>query len=261
MRILVVNPNSDSGMTQNIDLMAKSMASSNTEIVTISPPMAPASIESHAEDAIATYRMIEAVLSYKEPFDGLVIACYYDPGIEALREILDVPVVGIAEASSHMASIIAPKFSVITVLRRGVQHVEQVVGRIGLQAKCASVRGVDLGVLDLEEDAGRSIEMIGEAALAAIEEDGAEAIALGCAGMGALDKELQQSLGVPVLDGVACAIPLLEGCVNYGLTTSKINSYAGPLVKASTHLDPLLREIYARSSHQLDLKHSDSSTL
>lgn len=248
MRILVINPNSDSRMTHNIDIMAKSMAGPNTEVVTISPPLAPASIESHAEDAIAIYRLIETVLNYPEPFDGVAIACYYDPGIEALREILEVPVVGIAEASSHMASLLAPKFSVVTVLRRGVRHVEEVVGRIGLEAKCASVRGVDLGVLDLEEDSCRSTAMISEAARLAIEEDGAEAIALGCAGMGELDKELQRSLGVPVLDGVACAIPLIEACVNYGVTTSKINSYAPPPTKNSTHLDPLLAGIYAPPS-------------
>jgi len=161
-----------------------------------------------------------------------------------------VPVVGIAEASSHMASLLAPKFSVVTVLRRGVRHVENVIDRIGLASRCASVRGVDLGVLDLDEDLSRSMNLIGSEARKAIEEDGAEAIALGCAGMGPLDKQLQEALGVPVLDGVACAVPLVEACVRYGVTTSKTNTYAVPPSKVSAGLDPLLGEIYVSAPRQ-----------
>ena len=245
MRILVVNPNSNPEMTGNIDRMAKSMAGPDTEVLTLSPPLAPASIESHAEDVVAGYRLIETALARRGTYDGLVVACYYDPAVEALREILEVPVVGIAEASSHMASLLAPKFSVITVLRRGVRHVEEVIDKVGLTSRCASVRGVDLGVLDLDEDLSRSANLIAAEARKAIEEDGAEAIALGCAGMGPLDKQLQESLGVPVLDGVACAIPLVEACVRYGVTTSKINTYAAPPTKSADGLDPLLTEIYA----------------
>ncbi|QTG81741.1 aspartate/glutamate racemase family protein [Arthrobacter crystallopoietes] len=244
MRILVINPNSNHAMTQNIDRMAKSMAGPDTIISTISPEMAPASIESHAEDIVAGYRLIEAATTHPEPYDALVIACYYDPALEALREVLDVPVIGIAEASAHMASLVAPKFSVVTVLRRGVRHVENVIDAAGLSSRCASVRGVDLGVLDIDADHERAATLIAAEALKAISEDGAEAIALGCAGMGPLDKRLQEELGVPVLDGVACAVPLAESCVKYGITTSKINSYDRPPAKKSPGLDPLLEQIY-----------------
>ncbi|MET1155221.1 aspartate/glutamate racemase family protein [Arthrobacter sp.] len=250
MRILVINPNSNPEMTVNIDRMAQSMAGPNTELQTVSPRLAPASIESHAEDVVAGYRMIEEALARRGTYDGLVVACYYDPAVEALREILEVPVVGIAEASSHMASLLAPKFSVITVLRRGVRHVEEVIDRIGLTSRCASVRGVDLGVLDLDEDFARSLEVIAAEAQKAIEEDGAEAIALGCAGMGPLDKQLQDLLGVPILDGVACAIPLVEACIRYGVSTSKINTYGPPPTKTSAELDPLLGEMYALAAPQ-----------
>ena len=250
MRILVINPNSNPDMTGNIDRMAKGMAGPDTDVLTISPPLAPASIESHAEDVVAGYRLIEAALARQGTYDGLVVACYYDPAVEALREVLDVPVVGIAEASSHMASLLAPKFSVITVLRRGVRHVESVIDRVGLTSRCASVRGVDLGVLDLDEDLSRSMNLIAAEARKAVDEDGAEAIALGCAGMGPLDKQLQEVLGVPVLDGVACAVPLVEACIRYGVRTSKTNTYALPPAKVSAGLDPLLEQMYAPAPRQ-----------
>jgi allantoin racemase len=244
LRILVVNPNTSAQMTHEIGLVAKAAASSATEVVTISPARGVPSIESFAEDIIASYHMFDAVLSRAGQFDAVVVACFYDPGVEALRELLDVPVIGIAEAAMHVASLLAPKFSVITVLKRGVHHVHEVVRRAGLESKCASVRGVELGVLDIDQDWGRARAMIEAEARAAIRDDGAEVIVLGCAGMGPLDKELQQALGLPVVDGVACAVPLAELCLNYGVTTSKTVTFAALASKDSDSLDPMLATAY-----------------
>jgi allantoin racemase len=86
-------------------------------------------------------------------------------------------------------------------------------------------------VLALEEpgsDARRAIEMEIEQALT---HDGAEAIVLGCAGMTDLARDLERKAGVPVLDGVACAVSLAESLVRLGLKTSKRSTYAAPLAK------------------------------
>jgi allantoin racemase len=53
----------------------------------------------------------------------------------------------------------------------------------------------------------------------------AEVIVLGCAGMTGLDKKLEKKLGVPVLDGVICALILATGFVKYNIATSKIRRY------------------------------------
>ena len=87
-------------------------------------------------------------------------------------------------------------------------------------------------MLALEEpgsDARMTIEREIERALA---EDGAEAIVLGCAGMTDLARDLERKAGVPVLDGVACAVSLAESLVRLGLKTSKHRTYAAPLAKA-----------------------------
>ena len=76
------------------------------------------------------------------------------------------------------------------------------------------------------------------ASRAAIAEDGAEAICLGCAGMGPLDKSVQAELGVPVLDGTACAVKLVEGIVDYGLFTSRVAAYKEPEPKEFVGLPP-----------------------
>jgi allantoin racemase len=93
------------------------------------------------------------------------------------------------------------------------------------------VRGCDVPVLALEEsrsDARCRIEAEIERGL---EEDSAEAIVLGCAGMTDLAHDLAKKAGVLALDGVACTVSLAESLVRIGLTTSKRNSYAPPLAK------------------------------
>ena len=228
MRILVVNPNTTVEMTCDIGEAAARYARVGTEIEAVSPEWGPRSIEGHYEDMVAAVAMLEVVRDRAADFDAVIIACYGDPGLAAAREISPVPVVGIAEASMLIACTVAHSFSIVTILPRVKPMLEDVVRLHGLEARCASIRTTPLSVLDCERDpdaAGRAIIAAGRKA---IDEDGAEAICLGCAGMGPLDKLVQAELGVPVLDGTACAVKLVESVLDYGLFTSRVAAYKAP---------------------------------
>jgi len=232
MKILVINPNTSASMTEAIATECRRVAAPGTVIDAVSPAYGPRSIETHTEDAIAAAATIETALRHRDDgYDAIVVACFIDPALMAIREIVDVPVIGIAEAAAHVASLVAPKFSVVTVMRRLEHQIAATIDRSGLAARCVSVRSIDLSVLGLEEDLDATIAAIEAESRLAIEQDGAEAILLGCAGLGPLDKELQSRLGVPVLDGCGCAVKLAEACVGYGVTTSKVLSYSAPPVK------------------------------
>ena len=99
-------------MTDSIAEMAKMHASPTTEITTISPKWGPRSIEGHFEESIAALATIETVAMYKDEYDAFVIACYGDPAVAACREITDKPVIGIGEASMHMACFLGHQFSI-----------------------------------------------------------------------------------------------------------------------------------------------------
>jgi len=114
------------------------------------------------------------------------------------------------------------------VLPRVKPLLEELVHRNGMESKCASIRCTPLTVLEIEEDIDRTKRMMVDEGRKAIEEDGAEAILLGCAGLGPLDKWMQQQLGVPVLDGVACGVKLAEDLHSYGITSSKVAAYKDP---------------------------------
>ena len=85
-------------------------------------------------------------------------------------------------------------------------------------------------------------KVINEAKLA-IRNDGAEAICLGCAGMGPLDLRVQDAIGVPVFDGTVCAIKVAEGLVSYGKRTSKIGAYSWPEKKELVGCSNILKSI------------------
>jgi allantoin racemase len=231
MRIHVINPNTTASMTKKIGVAAKAAASPGVEIRAANPEFGPPSIEGYYDAAFAVPGLLAEIAKARD-VDAFVIACFDDTGLEAARCATQAPVVGIGEAAFHMASLIAEKFSVVTTLSRSIAPIERNLVKYGLAARCVRVRASNVPVLALEEpgsDARRMVEAEIERALA---EDGAEAIVLGCAGMTDLVRELERSVGAPVLDGVACAVGLTEALVRVGLRTSKRNTYAHPLAKA-----------------------------
>lgn len=235
MNIVVINPNTTAAMTARIAATAQSVANSSTNIIAIQPSAGPASIEGYADEAMAVPHMLEAMYAQQaksQAIAGYVIACFDDTGLDSARCILDAPVVGIGEAACHMASLIAPRFSVITTLSRSVSPIEHNLVKYGLAARCARVRAAEVAVLALEDPASDAYAHISNEIRAALKEDRAEAIVLGCAGMTDLAARLSKEHGVPVIDGVGAAIKLIESLAALGLKTSKHTTYAMPRAKA-----------------------------
>jgi allantoin racemase len=247
MRILVINPNTTQAMTDEIGHVARAVAAPDTEIDCVSPANGPRSIEGFTDEVLAAYNVVDLVAQTQGQYDGYVIACFGDPAISAAREIADVPVVGIAEAAMHMAALVAHKWSIVTVLPRVKPFMEEVIHRYGMEHKCASVRCTPLTVLEIEQDIERTKRMMLEEARDAIDNDGAEAILLGCAGLGPIDKTMQEALGVPVFDGTACAVKLLESLHAYGVTTAKVRAYLTPEPKELVSCPGSLAPIYERN--------------
>lgn len=230
MRILVVNPNTTASMTEKIGATARAIASPGTEIIAVNPESGPVSIEGYYDEARSLAGLLQVVEANLD-VDAIVVACFDDTGLDALRCIASCPVVAIGEAAFHMASMLANKFSVITTLARSVPAIEHNLHRYGLATRCARVRSTDVAVLDLEHDAGPARTKIDIEIRRAITEDRAEAIVLGCAGMTDLTHSLSAEHGLPVLDGVGCAITLCEGLVRLGLKTSRLGGYMPPVQK------------------------------
>jgi allantoin racemase len=244
MRILLINPNTSASFTAKIQTIAAQAAGPGTEAVAQNPTQGPRSIECVYDELLSSAGALALAIAQLDDFDAFVIACYSDhPTIYALREITTKPVLGIAEASMLTACMLGRKFSVVTTNQEWEPLLADAVRHYGLGDRCASVRSTGMAVLALETAAPEQTDaLIIQAARQAVEQDGAEVICLGCAGMAGLDKKVAAAVHVPVIDGVVSALKLLEGVVSTGLQTSKRLTYAQPQHKQLDNLP----EIFAR---------------
>jgi allantoin racemase len=232
MKIKIINPNTTQSMTGKIGEAATNAAAPGTEIVTVSPPMGPPSIEGHYDEVFATLGVVDEVRKGEaEGFDGYVIACFGDPGLFAAREIARGPVIGMAEAAMQAASIISEGFSIVSTLERGLVGSEHLVQRYGMQAKCRRARSTGLSVLDLEVEGSNARSVIVDECRRALEEDHSDCIVLGCAGMADLCRHISEQIGAPAIDGVTVGVKLAEGLISLGLGSSKRRGFAYPLPK------------------------------
>lgn len=225
MKILVLNPNTTASMTRKIGAAARSVARPGTQIVATNSQDGPASIQGFLDVATCVPGLLEEVARHPD-VDAIVIACFDDTGLDAVRSLVSVPVLGIGEAAYHAASMIANKFGVITTLSRSVPGLEHNLLRYGLAQKCSGVRATEIPVLKLEEGDPATLDKIRTEIRAAIDQDKAEAIVLGCAGMADLMAQLSAEFGLPVIDGVAAGVTFAEALVSIKLGTSKIGAYS-----------------------------------
>jgi allantoin racemase len=198
-----------------------------TEISAVAIDRGPASIESVRDEALAVPGVLSRVRAAEEEgMDAVVLDCMADPGLDPARELASIPVIGPAQAGMHLAAMLAHRFSVITVLEQGIPRVHRQILGYGLAGKVASVRAINIPVLEMGEDRERVIQAVIEESARAVREDGAHIIVPGCTEMIGMAPVVQEGLAergceVPVVDPPAVAIKLAEGLVDMGLAHSK----------------------------------------
>jgi allantoin racemase len=246
MRLLIVNPNTSADMTATILATAQASAGPGVQVDGCNPARGPATVEGQFDEVVSAYCTLEMVLPIADQYDGIVLACYgHHPVIGALREALDQPVLGIMEASILHALPLGDRFSIVTSSPRWIPLLEEGVRALGVEQRCASVRSSGLAVLDiaaLSED--EVVARLCAEARAAVEQDGAEVICLGCGGMAGLERAVGEAAGVPVIDGVRAATILVRGLVEAGGQTSKRNRYRRIEPRAAPGLPASIAGIY-----------------
>ena len=200
-------------------------AAPGTDVLVRSSTTAPPSIESAYDAAMSVPALLDLVHKAEaEGIDAVIIGCFSDPGIEAAREIVSVPVIGPGAASLHLAAQLGTRVGVISPLAGHPGRAAARMRELGLGDVFASVRGMGMSVLDLARDREGALARVAEAGRRAVEEDGADVLVLGCMSMAFLDitGEIQRRLGAPVVNPVVAALKTAEMTVLMGLTHSKL---------------------------------------
>jgi len=229
MRIMVINPNTSVTMTDHVRHALSKIKSQDTELTVVCPEYGPITIETAYDEAWATVNMLELVKqANEEGYDAILIACFADPGLTAAREVSRIPVIGIAEATMHMACMLGDKFTLVAPRKERVPSKYEHVARVGVESKLASVRSLNMTVAQTESEPELTKKRAFEVAQQAVEEDGAEVIILGCAGMAGYAEEIERKLGVVVLDPSAVGLKVAEAMASLGLRHSKRALYSTP---------------------------------
>lgn len=232
MELLLINPNSTASMTARLAEAARAASRPDTTITAATIEQSPASIDGYADEAVAAAGVARHVREHGGGADAIVVACFGDPGLFAARELADVPVVGIAEASFALAMSLGHRFGIVDTVDGATPSSIDLLRRYGLESRCAAIEASEAEVLELNEDPVgmvAALEVAGRRAVRA----GAEVLCLGCAAMLGVRPQLEARLGVPIVEAVAAGVALAESLVGLGLTTSKIRAFraASPAIR------------------------------
>jgi allantoin racemase len=213
MKLLNIIPVPGLPVADEVAAFMKTAVNPGNELVTVLSEYGPASIEGEYDEALAAPAILDRCKKAGDA-DGIFVNCFGDPGVRAARELLGTPVVGGFEPSVLLAMGLADKIGIVTVLKNVVPMIRGNIEKACLDKRIACVRVVNIPVLELG-DFNKLVDAIYRESKLAIENDGAEAIVLGCTGMaGAAEliggKLLEDGYDVPVIDPTLAAVKLLE---------------------------------------------------
>ena len=211
--ILVINPNSTREITDHIDRSLQSFRfADGPRIACETLSTGPPGIESQAHVDGTSERLIEyfAANPQHRKAQAVVLACFSDPGLHALREILPCPVLGSAECAYLTAVARGERFGVISILARVVARHRRQVRLLGLEHKLVADLPIERSVVSLsDEDA--TFARMREVGSTLVGELGANVVVMGCAGMARYRDRLEDALQVPVIDPTQAAVAMAIG--------------------------------------------------
>jgi allantoin racemase len=240
MRVLVVNGNTSEAITLLLVAEAQRIVAPGTEIVAVTAPFGPAYIANRAESAIAAHAVLTALAQHADGCDAAIIACFGEPGLAAARELLPIPVVGMAEAAMLTACMLGGSFGIVTGGERWVPMLEELARAYGLERRLARVRAHRLEGAAIARDPEAAGRQLAELATACAVEDGADCVILGGAGLAGIARRIAPGVPVPLLDGFDCALRQAQLLAALAPGKPRIGSLAAPEGRASHGLDPAL---------------------
>jgi len=232
-RILYIDPVGVEVVEEGLQFLA-SHKREGTELMMVTLPRGPEHLEYRYYEALVLVDILHLIKEAEsQGFDAAVIGCFYDVGLQAAREVAErMVVVAPCEASTHIASALGEKFSIIVGRRKWIPEMMENVIRYGMKERLASFKSVDLGVLEFHQDEEETARRFRQVGRDAVECDGAEVLVLGCTATYGFYRELQEELGVPVIDPMIAALKTAEFAAELknrlGWSHSKIGGYESP---------------------------------
>lgn len=245
MKLLVINPNISEDVTALIEAEALRSASPGTEIVVQTAGHGVEYIETRFESLIAAGAVAEIIAEHcagpsSEQVDGVVVAAFGDPGMPALKELADVPVIGITEAALCAAALQGQRFAIIAISDRIKAWYQDCVDHFGLSSRLVSIRSINESLNAIGSVQTDFKETLLALSRQAVAEDGADVVILAGAPLAGLARELAGQIPVPVVDGISAGVRMTEAVVGLASGPHRAGSFAPPPFKGRTGLSATL---------------------
>lgn len=246
MKLLIVNPNISHRVTELIEAEARRAASPGTELTMRTAAFGVAYIETRAEAAIGAYATLDELATHHARHDAAVVAAFGDPGLDAAREMLPIPVVGLTESALMSAAMLGGRIGIVAISRRIRAWYGETVARCGMASRLAGIRCLDEPLPNIgtvQQDKGEQLVALCQAA---IDEDSADVLIIAGAPLAGLARRVADRIPVPVVDGVSCAVQQAELLARLGPRCAEAGSYAMPPTKPCRGLPDALAELIGR---------------
>lgn len=218
--LYVINPNSTEAVTQGMDAALQPLRQAvGPRLVARTLTSGPAGVQTQLDVDSVTLPLVEMALALPDDCAAVVIACFSDPGLFAVREAMwarrRVPVFGISECGVLTALTLGQRFGVIAILDTSIPRHLRTYGAMGVLDRLAGERAIGLGVTELA-DRERTLQRMVQVGRALVQEQGANVLVMGCAGMAGFREALQEATGVPVVEPTQAAASMALGRVLLG---------------------------------------------
>jgi Asp/Glu/hydantoin racemase len=248
MRLLLLNPNTSESLTEMLAVSARPACAPTTELSAITAKKGVPYIATRADAVFGAAVALEMLAAHHDGYDAAIIAAFGDPGLGAARELLSIPVVGLAEAGMLAACMLGRRFGIVSFAAALAPWYHECVAWHGLQGRCAGIRTLDSpfqAIGDVQNDKAEALVAL---AMRAVQEDGADAIILAGAPLSGLAARVRHQIPVPVVDCVIAAVKQAEMLVSLRPRKPLVGTYRQPDAKTSIGLDPLVARLLSGDS-------------
>lgn len=224
VKLLIINPVGVDVWNELTLSYATQVLSPDAKVAVRNIPDAPPYIETEYEKELAAPLVVREVLrASKEGFHGVIINCFDDPGLEASREVSDIPVFGIGETSLMVAMLLGYNVGIVSTGREWSTLYRRRASQLGIEKRVVYISGIEVPILELRKDVDKVVGLLAEE-IEKAKDLGVDVIVLGCGGFIGLADKLSSVTGVPVVDPTLTTLKVAEAFVKLGLRHRKVKS-------------------------------------
>jgi Asp/Glu/hydantoin racemase len=240
MRLLLANPNVSVAVTERIAAVARAVAAPGTEIVAVTGTSGVPYIATRAEAAVAGRTTLELMAEHGGACDAAIVAAFADPGLGGAREVMTVPVIGLAEAAMLTACMLGRRFSIVTFSGSLGPWYRECVEYNGLTSRLAAIRCLGATFSRIDNVQAELRDQLVALCVRTVEEDEADMVILGGAPLAGLAREVAERVPVPLIDGIEAAVMQAETLVRLAPRKATAGSFRRPAAKPAIGLPPRL---------------------